>query len=65
MTEQGVIRKLVSPVVDLFMGDDYILNRKERTMKVKELKKQIKAFFDEYDEIRKKYEKLMQNYVDE
>lgn len=34
-------------------------------MKMMELKKQIKAFFDEYDEIRKKYEKLMKNYIDE
>ena len=53
------------PEVDLFMGDDYLLDRRERTMKMKELKKQIKSFFDEYSELRAKCEKLMRGTTDD
>ena len=32
---------------------------------VKELRKQVKSFFDEYAEIKEKCEKLMRNNIDE
>ncbi len=35
------------------------LERKEKTMKMKELQKQITSIFKEYRELREKYAKLM------
>ena len=35
------------------------LERKERTMKMKELQRQIASIFKEYRELREKYAKLM------